>query len=125
MNRKTVFIFFACLSLVLGMTVLGLATEKQPLAQRHADKDVACQDCHMDPSRIEPQNSACITCHGTIEKMAAQTTVPQGGMYMEHVNPHAHHLGPLECYACHRIHKRADETNPCTQCHSLFTLDLP
>ncbi len=111
---------------VVGGSLASVA-HKDVLFKTHNHNEVSCQDCHSAPDQVVAQNSACLNCHGSIDEMAKLTDKPDasGGQYMGNVNPHRHHLGPMECFSCHSIHKRTDDTNPCIDCHSLFTLDLP
>lgn len=96
------------------------------LADRHISNGFGCQDCHASETSIQPQNTSCINCHGDIKEMAKLTNKPDtsGGLYQGNVNPHEHHLGPVDCYECHTMHSQT-KNNPCVECHSIFTLKMP
>ena len=86
------------------------------LADRHKGAGIECSGCHKEtPPKAEPAMEACLKCHGPYEKLAAK------GEKLEH-NPHASHLGELECINCHHGHKPS--VDYCARCHT-FGLKVP
>ena len=133
MNKKIMLIVSVCLTLVVGSLAVGHASEKRLLGESHVQNGVSCEDCHADDKTIAPQSSACINCHGSIEEMAKITkkTVKTsdiyaaGHLYLENINPHEHHLGDIDCFSCHTVHKELQQENsPCYECHT-FKLKMP
>jgi hypothetical protein len=86
------------------------------LADRHKGAGIECSGCHKEtPPKEEPAMEACLKCHGPYEKLAAK------GEKLEH-NPHASHLGELECFNCHHGHKPS--VDYCARCHT-FGFKVP
>jgi hypothetical protein len=86
------------------------------LADRHKGAGIECSGCHKEtPPKEEPAMEACLKCHGPYEKLAAK------GEKLEH-NPHASHLGELECSNCHHGHKPS--VDYCARCHT-FGFKVP
>ena len=86
------------------------------LADRHKGAGIECSGCHKEtPPKGEPAMEACLKCHGPYEKLAAK------GEKLEH-NPHASHLGELECFNCHHGHKPS--VDYCARCHT-FGFKVP
>ena len=114
----SVFVTLAMLvSLVAGQG-MAFSAESRNLAGIHAAKKLACSVCHEsgfvpDDSEVR-ENSRCITCHGTLEKVAAKAK--------GHINPHKSHLGEISCTACH--HGHASSRPYCANCHT-FAMNIP
>lgn len=133
MNKKMMLISMACVAVVFGALSLSFAGEQDLLSATHAQNAVSCQDCHDTAKGMVPQSAVCIDCHGTIEDVAVKTEkhvkttdlYAAGHLYLENLNPHKHHLGDIDCFSCHTVHKdlKAEES-PCYECHT-FTLELP
>jgi fumarate reductase flavoprotein subunit len=107
-------------TLTATMFYAGFVQIAQALTLReqgiHNEHQVTCKDCHLieKPTSGKPQSKACLDCHGPYEKVAKRTQkLP--------VNPHASHMGPVECLKCHSIHDLPDEFDgPCVECHTDF-----
>ena len=85
------------------------------LAGKHKAMGVDCEGCHKGAPGKPPPMTACLNCHGTYEQLAAK------GEKLEH-NPHASHLGELECGNCHQGHKAS--VDYCARCHT-FAFKVP
>ena len=86
------------------------------LADRHKAAGIDCSGCHKaSPPKDAPPMEACLKCHGPYEKLAA------GSEKLEQ-NPHASHLGELECSNCHHGHKPS--VDYCARCHT-FDFQTP
>jgi fumarate reductase flavoprotein subunit len=80
------------------------------LADRHKDAGVDCSGCHKEsPPTEAPPMEACLKCHGPYEKLATRSEKLEQ-------NPHASHLGELECSNCHHGHKTS--VDYCARCHT-------
>ncbi len=91
----------------------GIAT----LFEKHADFGLDCITCHDESPPSKPVLMAvCLSCHGTYDELADKTSD------MGATNPHAAHVGQLECGSCHGVHKPS--VNYCAQCHD-FELNVP
>ena len=99
-----------------GDQAKAVSTGKVFLADRHKEAGIDCSGCHKEsPPKEEPAMEACLKCHGPHEKLAVK------GEKLEH-NPHASHLGELECFNCHHGHKPS--VNYCDRCHT-FGFKVP
>lgn len=98
------------------------------LAQKHAEQDVDCHDCHESSISIKAEEGMkyisgdyktplskrqfskdfCLKCHD-FEKVKRQTR-------FEESNPHESHNDEQECNVCHSMHQESKVM--CTQCHS-------
>lgn len=107
-------------------------------AHAHAEKDVACLDCHettlkqqveelvkyvkgdyKTPLRQRKFNKEwCLRCHehGSYQEISERTKDMQP-------NPHSSHLGELECRACHRMHQPSQLY--CTHCMQQTKVAIP
>jgi len=111
--------------LVASATLSAHAAET--LADRHAQRQIACTSCHAggDPlalsaeASLKEANQSCIACHGDEKKMA-ELSQPQ--LANRHINPHAGHLVALDCVSCHTGHKPAKAY--CLECHE-FKMPMP
>lgn len=105
------------------------------LANKHAQKNVACLDCHESSywdkvkegfkfitgryetplPELKVPKEKCLECHESYEKVAELTA---------HLDPNPHdnpHQEGLECNVCHKMHKESELY--CSKCHS-FDLDI-
>jgi len=94
----------------------GGAAEKNFLADRHQARGANCSGCHKEspPKEAVPQDM-CLKCHESYAKIAKQTDKITP-------NPHASHMGALECKLCHHAHKPS--VNHCASCHD-FDFKVP
>lgn len=104
------------------------AIDKQAVAKSafldgiHARAKVGCNDCH---GKKAPEvgdtvaNAVCSGCHGSYEAIAKET-VP--AKYPKR-NPHASHLGEIDCVVCHKGHEAS--ASYCTGCHKKFEMPIP
>ena len=122
MKRKiAVFSAVSCLALTLVFSILQplsltAAQESKFLADRHADKGIACSACHKEsPPKEKVPMEVCTSCHGDYAKLAELTQKVEP-------NPHMSHEGNLACDSCHHGHKPPE--NHCVQCHATFTFKL-
>jgi fumarate reductase flavoprotein subunit len=83
---------------------------------KHKKAGIVCQDCHKDGS---PEGNIitaiCFKCHIGYSKLAERTNKITP-------NPHESHIGYLECFACHHIHKLSEDY--CGECHK-FSFKVP
>jgi fumarate reductase flavoprotein subunit len=103
---------------VLTATVAGAGA--MTVGGPHATMGFACVDCHKtDVPQSAPTNEACLSCHGSYEKLAEKTRprhIANPQDKEAHANPHDSHMGPINCTDCHRTHKPSELV--CGQCHS-------
>jgi cytochrome c nitrite reductase small subunit len=106
------------------------------LAHTHAEKGIACLDCHEPDlkqqvkeviayvqqdykvplrERTMPKGK-CLSCHehGSYAEIAERTR-DRGDF--NNRNPHDSHWGELECHVCHNMHRAS--VLYCAQCHEL------
>ena len=109
---SSVFTHFSSLALpiLLGLGSLAMANAPQvvPLANRHKDAGLSCEDCHGKGPRKPLQTADCLGCHESYPKVAERTA-------KLHPNPHDNHLIDLDCGLCHKGHK--PQENYCLTCH--------
>ncbi len=121
-------IFILALFLIAFVCFKG----KDPVAQQQpvAGKKQAseAQTSKQSGSKISMMEGfSCETCHGTLEEVAANTTLlyPSGAetdaakkastIEAFAINPHKSHYGEMECTQCH---KDGETTLYCNTCHS-------
>lgn len=111
------------LALLLVLSMAGwagskssAAAEKNFLADRHQARGANCSACHKEspPKEAVPQDM-CLKCHGPYDKIAKRTDKVTP-------NPHASHMGALDCNLCHHAHKPS--VNNCAACHD-FEFKVP
>lgn len=86
------------------------------LIDKHMAAGLNCASCHSEsPPSKQPDQAACIKCHGTNAQLASKTAKDQP-------NPHASHLGEIACTSCHHVHQAS--VLYCSQCHN-FDLKTP
>ena len=92
------------------------AAESLSLADTHKNRGMDCSDCHKEsPPKQNVLMAVCLGCHGDYTKMAAKTSKIDP-------NPHASHLGEIDCAKCHHAHKAS--VNVCNACHQ-FDMKVP
>lgn len=81
----------------------------------HQKAGVDCVKCHGDKAPAKPAKEVCFKCHGSYDDVAAKTAglIP---------NPHASHMGELECTVCHKAHKESKVY--CNDCHTFGNLKM-
>lgn len=101
---------------LLTLSLTAGAADKL-LADRHAERGVKCESCHvsMPPAAIV-KNEACLKCHVSYEKIAERTD--EGD-----INPHASHVEDASCAECHSGHKKPRLL--CDQCHEFTDIRVP
>lgn len=88
----------------------------------HARNKIGCADCHgKKPPQVGDTvaNAVCTGCHGSYEALAKKS-VP--AKYPKR-NPHASHLGDIDCVVCHKAHEAS--VSYCTGCHKKFEMPIP
>lgn len=91
-----------------------MAAEGKALADIHEAAGISCQECHETAANIivddkeAKVNAACITCHGDLKELAKLSD--------DDINPHASHLGNVNCSICHKGHEKSEAY--CQKCHS-------
>lgn len=106
------------------------------LVNRHAVVTRECSSCHREADMLKAHekvtqpppklfrqrkypNDMCTACHGTYDKLIEKTKgseafkTTQG----ERINPHKTHVGAVECYNCHKMHKDRPPIEYCYGCH--------
>lgn len=75
----------------------------------HGEQGTGCLACHSSYFPEEPVSmSACMECHGSYSDLSESTADADP-------NPHASHLGEIECGLCHKSHE--ESVLVCNQCH--------
>jgi hypothetical protein len=86
------------------------------LDRAHGEQGMGCPDCHSGYFPDGPASmSACVECHGSYSDLAESTADADP-------NPHASHLGEIDCGLCHKAHEESDLV--CNQCHN-YNLVVP
>lgn len=97
---------------VFGTAASGaFAADTAPLADRHAQMGVKCEQCHGTKSVApgsRPSNEACFACHKDYATLAQRTE-------KLNPNPHKTHLGNVRCADCHSGHGQSRLM--CNDCH--------
>jgi hypothetical protein len=78
-------------------------------ADRHVARGMQCVNCHGEGAQKPVAGEKCLGCHGSFDAIAKRTD----GVLVP--NPHAGHVGELDCTLCHNGHK-ANELY-CSNCH--------
>jgi fumarate reductase flavoprotein subunit len=93
------------------------------LAATHAKKNIACSSCHGEDTLPvlddKPGNPVCFKCHGSYEQLAVKTP----GLDHPSRNPHASHLGEVNCRLCHKAHEVSFAY--CLECHKFPMNPIP
>ena len=82
------------------------------LAGRHEKESIPCEGCHGTKGTVlddneQPVNANCVGCHATLAELGKKAS--------GHVNPHATHLGEINCTVCHHAHQPSRPY--CLNCH--------
>lgn len=109
---------FMALGLSLSSAQAMPANFNDHLAGFHQQKGLSCQSCHKDGLTVSDGeaeiNRQCVACHGPAEKIPAPKSGP---------NPHASHLGDIQCTACHSGHEVSQPY--CLSCHDFPDMKIP
>ncbi len=101
---------------ILLLTTGAAIAKHDNLATFHADMD-SCQSCHTKPIKVSDsethENQQCRSCHGSYEELASDKLK---------FDPHASHLGEINCTSCHSGHDKPQLT--CNNCHN-FEMEMP
>lgn len=119
---------FAAASLLSGTAEAAPTITPKSVAQStfldgiHAGKGVSCPQCHggkkVEVGDTVPR-ATCQGCHGSYAELAKKTTPERFAKR----NPHASHLGDIECVVCHRGHEAS--VSYCVGCHKKFAMPMP
>jgi len=110
-------------------------------AAAHAEKDVACLDCH-EPTLQQQMDELMVYIQGDYEVPLKDLKYPKESCYQCHqhdshegivemtadleeevgANPHASHYGEMECRMCHKMHEESEDY--CAQCHA-YGFEVP
>jgi hypothetical protein len=85
------------------------------LAKAHAQKGVACGQCHVKDQPEPVAMDVCLACHGPHKKLAESEKGASPSL-------HDSHLGEIRCTLCHHVHKASE--NYCSRCHT-FERNVP
>lgn len=104
------------LAMLIAGTPAAAGTTDHFLADRHVERGVKCESCHVNGDTSKPVRKAqCLACHKSYEELAKKTA-------NVHPNPHFNHYGERDCTTCHKGHQQS--TLSCSQCHK-FNLKTP
>lgn len=113
MNR----IYYVLLAVFAFAATETYAQSAMSLKPYHEKMNLTCETCHSQKlgktQWTKPSNEACLSCHGSYEKVAAKTAhLPSG-----EPNPHAssHYGNGILCVACHAEHQKSEVY--CNNCH--------
>ena len=120
---KRFFFLVVLLGACMGIDMGAMAqSAKPPAAQatvtsKHANKGIACKQCHETKKPEPVAMTKCLTCHST--KSVVQRTA--------NVKPNPHdsrHFGTeADCNICHHQHKPSQSF--CADCHPRFNFKVP
>ncbi|SHH78388.1 flavocytochrome c [Ferrimonas marina] len=106
------------LAFAVGAT-FSIHAAQPTLAKHHSDM-LGCDACHTKPIKVSDsethENASCVSCHGGLEDLAEPG-------HANHFDPHASHLGTINCTSCHTGH--AEPQYVCNDCHSFEHDDMP
>lgn len=124
-KHSTVILTLSALALAVPMALQAAAAKDytSELAGFHQQqKGLECASCHkngMEVSDSEREmNASCTSCHGDLAKVAA--TYKKAA---DEPNPHASHLGTIQCTACHSAHQKSEAY--CLGCHDFPQMKIP
>lgn len=111
-------------------------TDPKMLMSKHAAMTKDCSSCHKEadmakahekvtgaPPKLFRQrkyaNDACTGCHGSYDGLVEKTKNSTAFKTTQNVpvNPHRTHVGQVECYNCHKMHKDRPPIEYCYGCH--------
>lgn len=115
-----------CLSVAAVLLSLsGTAQAKNDLAGFHSEMG-GCETCHAGEKLKQikqgltdsqtHENQSCKECHGGYDELAKNDG-------HDHFDPHASHLGDINCTSCHSGHDKPELT--CNRCHSFDDIEMP
>jgi len=82
----------------------------------HGQQRTDCLDCHSSYFPDGPASmGVCMDCHGSYPSLAELTSDAEP-------NPHASHVGEIDCGHCHKMHE--ESVLVCDQCHN-HNLEVP
>ncbi|MGD0274645.1 MAG: cytochrome c3 family protein [Syntrophales bacterium] len=106
------------------------------LMSKHAVMTKDCFFCHKEaqlvtahekvtkaPGKVFRQrkypNDICLTCHGTYDSLVEKTKNSTAFKTVDNklINPHDTHVGRVECFNCHKMHKDRPPIEYCYGCH--------
>lgn len=122
MTKQTIATLTA-LALALPFSVWAASDYSTELAGFHQSKvGATCASCHKNGMEVsdgeKEMNAACTGCHGDLAAVAEKHPAPKG-----EPNPHASHLGKIQCTACHHGHEKSEAY--CLGCHDFPSLKIP
>lgn len=88
------------------------------LADAHGKRGAQCISCHSDAAPGPGdfvESEKCLACH---ERESIKAKYKSRGK----MNPHANHLGEIDCNLCHTGHKPFELY--CQKCHTNFNKNL-
>lgn len=90
--------------------------EAKFLADRHIERGMNCQSCHVTNKMKDVPTQQCLACHGPWSKLIDSTG-------NKDINPHDSHLEEPKCELCHRGHKKPQLA--CDECHEFTGMNVP
>lgn len=85
-------------------TASWAANDKNDLASFHKEMG-GCKSCHTQPGKVSDsetyENQQCKSCHGEYSALANPKLK---------LDPHASHLGDINCTSCHKGHENPNYT---------------
>lgn len=98
-------------------------TESSYLDALHGKRGITCSSCHgkeLPVADVTVENQRCLSCHGSYEKLAAQTAPKQ----FPDRNPHKNHFiqADTACTICHNAHGASKVY--CLDCHKNFNMKI-
>jgi len=109
-----------CLIFLLMFAATTTSAGAMTVGGAHADFGFSCADCHKtDTPEKAPNNTDCLSCHGSYEELAAKTKptdIADPTDKEAFANPHESHMGPIPCMDCHKTHRKSELI--CADCHN-------
>lgn len=102
--------------------IMGSWAGSNFLDRLHKDAMVSCGACHgptVPGFDATVANDVCLSCHGPMAQLA-QKSEPAD---FKDRNPHASHLGEIDCTVCHKAHGPSKVY--CLGCHQKFVMNIP
>ena len=130
-SRAKLFILLCCFVLI-SATVIGCSSSEQATGTKnapngnteqistaeladkqnhnHSQAGLSCNQCHGENLGTPVSQDQCLSCHGSMETVAAKTEAMEP-------NPHGpHHYDTADCTVCHRVHEKSEMM--CATCHN-------
>lgn len=122
-QRQALLAMLAALGLAMPTALLAATDYSAQLAGFHqSEKSATCASCHKDGMTVSDGeaevNAQCTSCHGDLAAVAKR--YPKKG---DEPNPHASHLGKIQCTACHSGHQKSEAY--CLGCHDFPAMKIP